>query len=320
LTNTIVQNLWIEHTKCGMWLDGPFDNYHTTGVNIRNQWADGVNFHKGVTNSVVEQSILRNTGDDSLAMWPDSMAESKNIFKFNTITIPVFANGIAIYGGSDHQVTDNYVADTVCEGSAYQVGNRFNSGVLGGTITLARNTAIRSGTKNRANDAHSGSYWFWADQAPITAPIVVTDSDVEDSTFTGITFWGSQINNVTFNNITVNIATFLAEVGNLAGQPVILTGNSYFTNTVGSKLSGGGVSSCDTNFKVNQGSGCSGWNDTVCNMVCNPNQRSDCGYSGITQQECESKGCCYVPIDPPNGQPWCFYKVINNSVVYNYWD
>jgi len=210
-------------------------------------------------------------------------------------------------------VTDNYVADTVCEGSAYQVGNRFNSAALSGTITLARNTAIRSGTKNRANDAHSGSYWFWADQQPITAPIVVTDSDVEDSSFTGITFWGSQINNITFNNITVNTATFLVEVGNLAGQPVILTGNSYFTNTVGSKLSVGGISSCDTNFKVNQGSGCSGWSDTVCNMVCDPNQRSDCGYSGITQQECESKGCCYVPIDPPTGAPWCFYKVINNT-------
>jgi len=297
-----------------MWLDGPFDNYHTTGVTIRNQWADGVNFHKGVTNSIIEQSILRNTGDDSLAMWPDSMPESKNVFKFNTINVPVFANGIAIYGGSDHQVTDNFVADTVCEGSAYQIGNRFNSGPLGGTITFARNSALRSGTRNRANDAHSGSVWIWADQQPITANIVYSDSDIQDSTYTGFTFWGSQINNVTANNVTITLATYVAEVGNLAGTPIILTGNSYWTNTVGSQLSGGGIASCDDNFKFNQGSGCTGWSDVQCAMVCDLNKRSDCGYNGITQQDCEAKGCCYYPVDPnPGNVPWCFYKVNNNT-------
>lgn len=25
LENGIVQNVWVEHTKCGMWLDGPFN-------------------------------------------------------------------------------------------------------------------------------------------------------------------------------------------------------------------------------------------------------------------------------------------------------
>jgi len=312
MSNSLIQNLWIEHTKCGMWLDGPFDSYHVTGVTIRNQWADGVNFHRGVTNSIVEQSILRNTGDDSLAMWPDSSPESKNVFKFNTITVPVFANGLAIYGGSDHQLTDNYIADTVCEGSGIQVGNRFNSGPLGGTITIARNTIVRSGTKNRANDAHSGSYWFWADQQPITANIVVTDSTVLDSSWTCITFWGSTINNVTFSNLTFTGATYAAEVGNLAGQAVTLTGASFFTNTVASQLQNGGISSCDTNFAINQGTGCTGWSDVDCNMVCDLTKRNDCGFSGITQQECESKGCCYYPVDPnPGNVPWCFYKVIN---------
>jgi len=226
----------------------------------------------------------------------------------------VFANGIAIYGGSDHQVTDNFVADTVCEGSAYQIGNRFNSGPLGGTITFARNSALRSGTRNRANDAHSGSVWIWADQQPITANIVYSDSDIQDSTYTGFTFWGSQINNVTANNVTITLATYVAEVGNLAGTPIILTGNSYWTNTVGSQLSGGGIASCDDNFKFNQGSGCTGWSDVQCAMVCDLNKRSDCGYNGITQQDCEAKGCCYYPVDPnPGNVPWCFYKVNNNT-------
>jgi hypothetical protein len=33
----------------------------------------------------------------------------------------------------------------------------------------------------------------------------------------------------------------------------------------------------------------------------------DCGYSGIDQSGCESKGCCWVPVSPnPNNEPWCF--------------
>jgi len=304
-----------------MWLDGPFDNYHVVGNTIRNVWADGVNFHKGVTNSVVEQTILRGTGDDSLALWPDSSAESKNVFKSNTITMPLFANGIAFYGGSDHQITDNYIQDTVCEGSGIQIGNRFNSGPLGGTITVSGNTLVRCGTKNRANDAHSGSYWFWADQQPITANIVVSGGVITDSTWPGVTFWGSQIQNITFNNITINGATYAVEVGNLAGQQITLSGNSFFTNVVASNLSEGGQYQCQNSttnpFKINYGSGCTGWDDVHgCPppppMVCNLNNRPDCGYSGITEADCENKGCCWDPIDPnPGNIAWCFYKTPN---------
>ena len=35
-------------------------------------FVDGINFHQGVTNSMVEQTIIRNTGDDCLAMWPET--------------------------------------------------------------------------------------------------------------------------------------------------------------------------------------------------------------------------------------------------------
>jgi hypothetical protein len=34
--------------------------------------ADGVNLHGSVSNSTVEQSFLRNLGDDGLASWSDA--------------------------------------------------------------------------------------------------------------------------------------------------------------------------------------------------------------------------------------------------------
>ena len=37
-----------------------------------------------------------------------------------------------------------------------------------------------------------------------------------------------------------------------------------------------------------------------------PKKRKDCGYGGITPQECERKGCCFD--DTIRDVNWCFYK------------
>ena len=38
-------------------------------------------------------------------------------------------------------------------------------------------------------------------------------------------------------------------------------------------------------------------------------QKKDCGYVGITQQECQSKGCCWQPEGQGSTTPWCYYPV-----------
>eukprot|EP00731_Ephydatia_muelleri_P032176 Em0023g683a len=44
----------------------------------------------------------------------------------------------------------------------------------------------------------------------------------------------------------------------------------------------------------------------VSGQVCNPyTNRVDCGYVGITEGQCQSKGCCWYPTD---NVPWCFFK------------
>ena len=42
--------------------------------------------------------------------------------------------------------------------------------------------------------------------------------------------------------------------------------------------------------------------------------RKDCGRPGITQEECENKGCCYAPSSIQN-VPWC-YKGIDDVPTY----
>ena len=42
--------------------------------------------------------------------------------------------------------------------------------------------------------------------------------------------------------------------------------------------------------------------------------RKDCGWAGITQEECENKGCCYAQSSIQN-VPWC-YKGIDDVPTY----
>src|SRR5258706_265956 len=91
---------------------------------IADQIADGINFHQGVTNSKVVNSLIRNTGDDGLAMWSQAVGgqpgieDANNVFDHNTVQNPVLANGIAIYGGHHNNVSNNIVAEPVRAGNA----------------------------------------------------------------------------------------------------------------------------------------------------------------------------------------------------------
>src|SRR4029453_14292411 len=102
MSNSTINGLYIRHTKVGLWFDGPMTNIRVTNNIIVDQIADGLNFHTGVTKSLVRNNFVRNTGDDGLAMWSEKTADSGDVFDHNTVQTPVLANGIAIYGGTDN--------------------------------------------------------------------------------------------------------------------------------------------------------------------------------------------------------------------------
>jgi hypothetical protein len=263
LSNSTIDRLWIEHTKCGMWLDGPFDNLKITGVIIRDQNADGVNFHKGITNSSVTQSILRNTGDDGLAMWSDSsgnsIADANNSFSHNRVEMPVLANGIALYGGTNNSVTDNYVADQQAEGGGIHVGNRFSPVTpVSGIITIARNVIIRCGSEDyyQGWNFGTGALWFYALDTAMTATINVDDNQILDSNYEAIHFIGSSISNVTFNRDQIIGA------GTFAIESRANGGSVTFNNVTASKLGRGSFFGSANGLQVIQGPGNSGWSAT----------------------------------------------------------
>jgi len=246
-SNALIQNLWIEHTKCGMWLDGPFDGFHVTDTTIRNTYADGVNFHQGVTNSVIEQSHLRNLGDDGLAMWSEKQADRNNQFKFNTIQVPVLANGIALYGGENNSANDNYVSDSICDGGGLQVANRFDAIALSGKTEMSRNTVVRCGAPSRFGAWHNGAIWVWASQGPIR-DVTFSDTEIIDSSWSGITFWDNH-SEVVFRNVTIDTSDWAFELHGCSGY-------ANLTDVVAKNIRVVGTASCvGESFKLNSISG-----------------------------------------------------------------
>lgn len=118
---SVIHDVWEEHFECGLW----FGDYNSTprrcsdGVRVvncrlRNNYADGVNFCQGTSNAAVFNCSVRNNGDDGLACWNNTQNvkdESGNVFAYNTIDFVWRAGGVAIYGGKNQKVYNNYICD-----------------------------------------------------------------------------------------------------------------------------------------------------------------------------------------------------------------
>ncbi|MER7459856.1 glycosyl hydrolase family 28-related protein [Micromonospora sp. NPDC126480] len=211
MSDSTIDGLYLQHTKVGIWFDGPMRNVRVTDNIIVDQIADALNFHTAVTDSVVANNFVRNTGDDGLAMWSEKVANARNTFTRNTVQSPVLANGIAIYGGTDNTVSHNLVADPVREGSAIQVGSRFGAEPFTGHLLITGNTTVRAGTYELNWKIGLGAIWLYALDRSIDARVEVVGDAYLDNTYNAIMLvseWAVKdlhsISNVRFRDIRVD--------------------------------------------------------------------------------------------------------------------
>lgn len=253
LSRSTVSDLWLQHHKVGLWLDGPLHRLTISRVRIYDQTADGVNFHTGVTDSVVEDSFIRNVGDDGLAMWSHRRENAGNVFRRNTVISPLLANGIAIYGGRDIAVTNNLVADTVTQGGGLHLGSRFDATPFRGHIAFSGNKVVRGGVLDPNWKFGIGAFWIYALDHPITgARVTVSDMALIDSSYEAIQLLGKPITGVTFADVVIR------GTGTSALQ-LQAPGSATFRNVVATGLGGSGVAADASGFVVQDGGGNRGW-------------------------------------------------------------
>jgi hypothetical protein len=159
-TNWVANGIWSQHVESGFWASGTggtVENSRVTAV-----WADGINLNNVSLNNTVGNNLtatnnfVRGTGDDGMAInsvdYNTDSSGNKTYYTAmshitmtnNTVIAPWGGKGIGIYGGSNQDVENNYIADT-----ARYIGlgaGRF--GVNGSdlhTATVSGNTVVRSG-------------------------------------------------------------------------------------------------------------------------------------------------------------------------------
>jgi hypothetical protein len=259
-----IDNVWIEHTKVGMWFDGPADGLTVSSARIQNVWADGINLHDGVSHTTIQNTFVRNTGDDAMAMWSDRDANHHNTFSHNTVSVPLLANGYAIYGGHDNTISANIAADTVTQGGGVHVGNRFGSVPLAGTTTISGDLLVRTGTLVPNDPTQIGAVWLYAADAPMTGTITVRDERLVDSSFAGIQFFGGAGTGKPITNVSVDRVAILG-AGSFAVQ-LQAPGAATFSHVTAAGLGAAGVYDCGSGFALTRGAGNIGWSSTSCGL------------------------------------------------------
>ncbi len=250
LNDSTIDGLYIHHTKVGIWLDGPMNNVKVKNTVIADQIADGINFHQGVTNSRVLNSLVRNTADDGLAMWSQAVGgrpgieDARNVFDHNTVLNPSLANGIAIYGGRDNTVSNNIVADPVREGSGLHAGSRFGSTPFAGYLKFTNNTTVRAGSFELNWKIGLGAIWLFALEGSLAADIEVTGDNFLQNTYNAILIvseWPVKdrytISNVHFQDVRVD-GTGTSVLSARAA------GSATFKNVVARNVGAVGINNC----------------------------------------------------------------------------
>jgi hypothetical protein len=215
-TNSRVHDFWEEHFECGFWVADyahtpaiPADGLLIENGRIRNNLADGCNFCQGTKNSTVQNCSVRNNGDDSLAVWPDSTNNApmsvNNTFSHNTVENNWRAGGIAFFGGSGHKAQFNYIKDTFM-GSAIRLNTVFpgyhfenNTGIL-----FSDTTIINCGTSQDNYNGERGAIDLEASNTSVRN-ITFTNIDIFDSQRDAIQVgYSGGFTGIVFNNIHID--------------------------------------------------------------------------------------------------------------------
>jgi len=254
-TNSVVRNVWIEHTKCGWWCGNggsTTNNLLVTGCRIRDTYADGINLCNGSSNSTVTQCSLRNNGDDSLAVYsPNSTGEnSGDTFSYNTIQCTWRADGMAFYGGSGNNMLNNLVTDTLDQ-SGILIAQEFGSNNFAGTCDIDNNTLLRTGGDFGGTDY--GAIELWADQGALDGAFNFQNGVVTSATYSGLVFQGAGANGATVNGLSIgNSGVDGIEVYSGTSGSALLS-NTVVSGSTGLANNSGGA------FTINRGSGDVGW-------------------------------------------------------------
>jgi len=252
------ENLWIEHTKCGIWAVN-MRNSTIKNNRIRNNYADGINLASNSGNNIVEHNEIRNHGDDGIAINSENGNHNVgNMVRNNTVSTTYHASLLAVYGVENNTLQDNLLYDTIGFGSAINISSRFDPRGFAGTTSVTGNVALRTGSLASVTERNrnSGAIWLIAwDKDFGTGTINISNNRLINNLYDGITIDGTRaINNtVNFLNNSIEGANGFGVL--IHGGNNNLSGSATFTNTTVTGATSGAFQNNRAQFTVHNGGG-----------------------------------------------------------------
>ena len=160
--DSTIDGLYIHHTKVGIWLDGPMHNLKITNNQIADTIADGINFHTGVTDSLVANNFVRNTGDDGLAMWSEKSRTAGTCSTTTPCRRRCWPTASRSTAAPTTPSPTTWSPIPIREGSGIQLGSRFGAEAFTGQLWITDNTTVRAGTYELNWNIGLGAIWFYA--------------------------------------------------------------------------------------------------------------------------------------------------------------
>ena len=217
--NLTIDNLWIEHTICGVWATN-VDNTTISNLRIRDTFADGVNLTNGSSGNTVTNSEARSTGDDSFALFPaidnNNEQELNNTFQNLSVQTVWRAAGLAVYGGGGNRFTNLYIADSLT-----YPGITIGSLQFGGIPALGFESTPQTTFDNISLVRDGGHFWgaqtfpaLWIFSAEYRLQgIRISNVDITDPTYSGIMFQTKWNGSTSLNPIADTVLTNISVSG-----------------------------------------------------------------------------------------------------------
>jgi hypothetical protein len=216
--NSKIENVWLEHENVGLWLGSGWEfppplsapltqGLTVSGMRIRDTYADGINMVDGTSGTSIEQTNVRNSGDDSLVTWSYSADGTypcqSNVVQYDTVQTTWHANCFALYGGMNNRFENNTCADTA-NMAGVLLATDFDVIPFAGTNTVAHTTLTRAGGWHGSSYdyAGEGALMFLASPQQV-ADFTVQDLLIDSPILAGIQFSGGAETNVTLSGVTV---------------------------------------------------------------------------------------------------------------------
>jgi hypothetical protein len=251
-SGSLIYDVWMEHTKVGLWAN-PGNGLLAFALRARDIFADGIHVHGGSSGTRVEQSNVRNTGDDNIALDTEGGNITGSTVSHNTVQLPVQANGIGVYGGGGNVIENNAVSDTVAFGSGITISTYFGQNFSGPT-TVRDNLLVRAGSYHPNWGSDIGALWIYAaDQGDITQPIDVNGNTISDSIHQAVLVsYGKRVTALSLDHDTIKGAgTYGFDLENV-------TGSMKVSHTSVTGTTSGAVHNAAPGFTIVRGPGNSG--------------------------------------------------------------